>query len=424
MIKQDVVITGIGVLSPIGIDTESYWTALLENRSGIAPVRSLDPFGTPRPLAGEVPDFKAKDYVKPKKNIKVMSRDIQLGFVAAVHACTDAGLITEGESRSVDPDRFGVVLGADLIGLELPELFDAFRAGIQNGTYEFSRWGGSAMEHIFPLWMLKYLPNMPACHIAIAHDARGPNNSLTMQRGSSLAAIFEAARIIERGGADVMICGGCGNGVNPSFFARNKLHHLGKSGENPQAIPRPFDRDRSWAVLGEGAGVFILERRDFAVARGAKMYAKIRGFCNTIAPTPHNGPLSTLGIRGAIRGALENAGIRPDDLGHLNADGNGTVLEDRIEAEAIRAELGDVPVTALKGYFGNLGSGAGAVETAASVLALQKGVIPPTKNCDTTAEDCPIQVVREKPLQSTQSFALKINQTLDGRSFALVLEKA
>ncbi len=424
MIKQDVVITGIGVLSPIGIDTESFWTSLLENRSGIAPIRSLAPFGSPRPLAGEVPDFKAKDYVKPKKNIKVMSRDIQLGFVAAVHACNDAGLITEGDDRNVDPDRFGVVMGADLIGLELPELFDAYRAGIQNGTYDFSSWGGSAMEHIFPLWMLKYLPNMPACHIAIAHDARGPNNSLTMQRGSSLAAIFEAARIIERGGADVMICGGCGNGVNPGFLARNKLHLLGEASENPQAIPRPFDRDRNWTVLGEGAGVFVLERRDFAAARGAKVYAKIRGFCNTIAPTLQGDTLSPLGIRGAIRGALEDAGIQPGDLGHLNADGNGTVLEDRIESEAIRAELGDVPVTALKGYFGNLGSGAGAVETVASVLALQRELVPPTKNCETPADDCPIQVVREKPRQSTQSFALKINQTLDGRSFALVLEKA
>lgn len=422
MLKKDVVITGIGVLSPIGLDTETFWGALQEEKSGIGFVRSLGGADEQFPIGGTVPDFKPKDFVKPKKNIKVMSRDIQLGFVAAVHACNDAGLITEGDQRNVDPDRFGVVLGTDLIALELPELYDAFLPGINGSQYDFSTWGNAAMEHVFPLWMLKFLPNMPGCHIAIAHDARGPNNSLTLQRGSSLAALIEAARIIERGDADVIISGGCGQCVHPSFLARKKLHLTADSVADPTTIPRPFDRDRCGAVLSEGAGVFILESREFAESRGAKMYAGIRGFANSMSQRSLDDPESrTEGIRRVIRGALEDAEIQAGDLQHLNADGNGTDFEDRLESRAIAAELNDVPIVGLKGYFGNCGSGAGAVELVGSILALKNECVPRTRNCDVIAPDCPIPVT-QKAEQSSRRFAMKMNNTIDGRSLALVVE--
>ena len=426
MIKKEVVFTGIGVISPIGIGTEAYWTSLLENRSGIGVLQSLEVFNARRSWGAEIADFKPKEYFRTKKDvkqIKVMSRDIQLAFASAMLACSDAGLKTGENDRNVDPDRLGVSYGADLIGLELSELLDAYRAGIANEKYDFTTWGEAAMEKIFPLWMLKYLPNMPACHIGIAHDARGPNNTLTLQRGASLAALIEAVRLLERGAADVMICGGCGNCINPSFLARAKTHQFVDPNAHPDANPgsllRPYDTDRNGTLPGEGAATFILETREFAEARGAKIYAKVRGISSRTDSAGTEG----LGIRQAIRGAMQDAGISPSDLGHVNADGLGTIEQDAREAKAIQAELNGVPVTSLKGYFGNLGSGAGAVELVGSLLGLQHELVPPTKNCDKIAADCPINVVREKPLPSQAKTFLKLSTGLGGRTFAMVLEK-
>ncbi|MGL6197086.1 MAG: beta-ketoacyl-[acyl-carrier-protein] synthase family protein [Thermoguttaceae bacterium] len=432
MFSKEIVITGIGVVSPIGLDLETFWSALSEGRSGVGFVNSLDVRNAQRPMGAEISNFKPKEYFRSKKDvkqIKVMSRDIQLGYASAMLACNDAGLKTDtpneqGEcDRNVDPDRLGVVFGADLIGLDLSELLDTYKAGIVNGKHEFSAWGTSAMEKMFPLWMLKYLPNMPACHIGIAHDARGPNNTLTLQRCSSLAAIIEAARIIDRGAADVMICGGCGNCVNPSFLARSVAHQLADPVSDPSRLPRPFDADRCGSVLAEGAGAFILERRDFAEARGAKIYAAIRGFANIIDPKIHNKNERGEGIRTAINVALTDSGLNVSDLSHINAEGHGTVVDDAIEAAAIKDTLGDVPVTAMKGYVGNSGSGTGAVEIVASLLSLKHGLVPPTHNCEKIASDCPINVVHGQPQKSDKKAFMKINNGIGGRTCAVVMEK-
>ena len=417
----EVVLTGVGVLSPIGIDADSFWTATREGHSGVG-FLNLDTDDSLKPMGSEVPDFRAKDFVKPRKNIKVMSRDIQLALVSAIHASTDAGLVTEGDQRNVPAERMGVVFGSDLIGTEVDMTMDAYRSGIEGGRFDFSKWG-EAIDKIFPLWMLKFLPNMPACHIAIALDAHGPSNSPTLCRCSSLASIQEAARIIQRGDADVMIAGGCGNRVSQDFQTRAKSYFLAPRCDDPTSVPRPFDVDRNGCVLGEGAGAFILERREFAEARGAKIYATIRGFASANEPTLHATRPTGRAIRSAIRLALKNAELQPSDIGHVNADGIASEHDDRIEAEAIRAELGDVPVTTLKGHVGDLGSGAGAVESVAAVLAVRNGLIPPVRNHRKTAADCPINVVHGKPLETKSPFVLKINQSRMGRSFAMVLEK-
>ena len=418
----EVVLTGVGVLSPIGIDVDSFWTAACEGRSGVG-FLNIETNDSLKPMGSEVSDFRAKDFVKPRKNIKVMSRDIQLALVAAIHASTDAGIITEGDARNVAAERLGVIFGSDLIGAEVDMTMDAYRAGIENGRFDFAKWGGAAMDNVFPLWMLKFLPNMPACHIAIAHDAHGPSNSLTLCRCSSLASIQEAARIIERGGADVMIAGGCGNRVSQDFQTRANSYFLAPRCDDPSSVPRPFDADRNGCILGEGAGAMILERREFAEARGAKICATIRGFAATDEPTLHRSRPTGRAIRAAIRLSLKNAGLQPSDIGHVNADGIASDHDDRIEATAIRAELGDVPVTTLKGHFGDLGSGTGAVESIAAVLAVRNGLIPPTRNHRQTATDCPINVVHAKPLETKSPFVLKLNQSRMGRSFAMIFEK-
>lgn len=424
MSYKDVVLTGIGVLTPIGNDLPSYWSALCEGRTGIGVLQSLPTaFENLHRIGGEVADFKAKDFVQPRKNLKVMTRDIQLGFVAAALACRDAGLTTTGEGdRTVEPERIGVTFGADLIGAEVDALLDAFKFCINDHKVEFDRWG-EGMKSIFPLWMLKHLPNMPACHIGIALDARGPSNTVMVSRGSCIAAIAEGVRAIQRGIADVMVCGSIGNRINPDFMARGRSYDLAPHGSDPDTVPRPFDADRCGSVLSEGAGVYILESRDFAQARGARIRAKISGFAATSEAADFHDKPTGEGIRRAIRQALAMAERAPEDLAHVNADGMGTVDGDRIEAEAIRAELGDVPVMSLKGAVGDTGAGAGAIELAASVLALEHGQVPPTRNCDKPAADCPVNVVHGKPLSTNgKKVALKLNQVFMARSYALVVE--
>ncbi|MDO5554869.1 MAG: beta-ketoacyl-[acyl-carrier-protein] synthase family protein [Planctomycetia bacterium] len=418
--KKEVVITGLGVLSPIGISQEEYWNSLLEGKSGVRPIESIKTT-LPKRLGAEVPEFQPKDYVKPKKNIKVMSRDIQLGFVAVAHACANAGLITEGDGKNVDPERFGVVFGSDLIGLDLGELVDAFHAGVLEGRYDFNTWGDASTGKILPLWMLKYLPNMPACHIGISVDARGPNNTPTLERGSALAAMIEAASVIARGDADVMICGSCGNRISPTIYAHAASYHVAPDHCDPDRVPRPYDAERNGTIIGEGAGAFILESEEFAKARGAKPLARLCGSARVTVPGVRWGTESEAVAR-AAQTALADASLTVSDLDHVNADGLGTVEDDAAEAVGLRKALGDLPVFTGKGHFGNLGSGSGSVELVASLLAMQKGQLPAVRNCDRIADDCPIQVNQEVR-DVTRSHFMKLNSTNMGRSFAVVLEK-
>ena len=424
--RKEVVITGFDLVSPIGVGQEEFWRSLTAGTSGIGYFSGVSSESPHRPLTSEVGDFRPKDYVKPKKNIKVMSRDIQLGFVAVAMAAARAGLVTDAEEikdRTADPERFGVIFGCDLIGPEISEVTDAVRAGVlPDGSYDFSTWGKAAMEKIMPLWMLKYLPNMPASHMSIALDARAVSNSPTLDRASSLAAIIEAVSVIERGDADVMVSGGTGNRANAAFLARGRSYHLAPWTNDPASVPRPFDADRCGMVLGEGSGAFILESEEFALARGAKPIARIRGFSRVTEPTREYAVTSEA-VRRSITGAIDSAGLSLADVDHLNADGIGTVGDDQAEAAGIRAAVGDLPVFTAKGHFGNLTSGTGSVELAASLLALENGTLPPVRNCEKIADDCPINVIVGKSHEVKKPAFIKINQTNMGRSLALVVEK-
>jgi 3-oxoacyl-[acyl-carrier-protein] synthase II len=423
MLHKEIVITGMGVLSPIGNDLETYWNSLCEGRSGIGVVKTFESKHAPL-WGGVTPDVRARDYIKPRKNIKNMSRDIQLGYVVAIHALEHAGLMINSENPSVQPERLGIVFGSDLIGLELDELVDAFRVCQVGDKIEFSRWGTEALPKIFPLWMLKYLPNLIAGQMAIAFDARGPNNTVTLRRCSGLAAISEAVRTIERGQADAMICGGSGNRMNPLFLARSKTHNLvPTANENAVSHPRPYDANRRGTVLSEGAGALIIESRETADARGAKQFARVLGFSSTFEPAVYQVPLTGHAIRAAIRQAMRDANCKPEELSHVNSDGLGGIWEDRIEAEAIHDELGDVPVTSPKGNFGDSGSGSGTIELIASLIGLQKGLIPPTLNCDNIDPACPIRVVHGLPQPCQKTKVLSLNHTRSGRSVAVVVEK-
>jgi 3-oxoacyl-[acyl-carrier-protein] synthase II len=414
---REVVITGIGVVSPIGIGKDAFAASLTACRGGIRRIELFTNGDLPLPVGGEVRDFDPKLYVRPRKSLKVMSRDIQFAFAAADLACADARL----REQPPDPERLGIVFGSDLIPCDLEEIAPAYRSSMAGGQFDFRRWGPAFMTDLFPLWMLKYLPNMPACHIGIAQDARGPNNSLTLGEVSSLSAVAEAMRVIERGQADAMIAGGGGSRVHPTLLMAHRAYDPALHGIDPAAACRPFDARRQVKVYGEGAGAFILEARHHAQARGANVLASILGYAATFEPSRHKEPLQGRAIRKAIAGALRNAGIEAKDVGHVNANGLGVIHADRMEAQAIHDLLGDVPVTAPKSFFGCLGAGAGAVEMAVSVLAFQQGLVAPTLNYEHPDPECPVNVIRERPRRMEKPFALLLNHTSLGQAVAMVL---
>ena len=415
--SREVVITGVGAASPIGIGYEAVQCALAEGRSGVRLLSTFDSDEFPVRVGAEVVDFDPKQYVTPRKSLKVMSRSIQLAFASANMAVAQAGIAP----GVVDPDRYGVVYGADMIHVQPEELDSAFRHSITDGQFHFSRWGERALREMYPLWMLRYLPNMPACHMAIAQDARGPNNTIVLAEASALIAIAEGAAVIRRGQTDVMITGGTGSRVHPLSWAfRDNWMHSRRQ-ECPAKISRPFDARRDGMVYGEGAAAFILERRAFAEARGAKILAHIAGFANAFEACTPGEPFGGHAIRAAIRQSMRVAGIEPADVGHVNAHGLSTREHDRAEALAIRDTLGDVPVTAPKSFFGNLGAGTGAVELLATLAAFGSGKIPVTLNYREPDPACPVNVVHGCPHDTNGRAAVVLNQTSMGQSVAMVL---
>ncbi len=411
---QAVVITGLGVVSPIGTGRSAFGSAIEQGQSGIRPLSfetALD-----IKIGGEVRDFDPKQYVRPRKSLKVMSREIQFAFTAADLAMVDAGLTPE----KYDPQRLGVVFGSEMIYCELEELVDAYRACMPHGTFDFSRWQSHAMGQMFPLWMLKYLPNMPACHVAIAHDARGACNSVVLGDASSLAAISEGCRVIERGHADCMIVGGVSNRLHPTCLTFRSIQPYTKWRGEPQSAMRPFDAARTGVVPGEGAAAFVIESLDHAMARGANILARVLGTSSRFEPQRDSQPLQGTAIRAAITSALAAADLAPNQVGHVNAHGLGTIDHDQVEARSIRAVLGDVPVTAPKSFFGNLGAGSGAVEMAATVLCLSQGKIPLTLNYEQPDPECPVNVVAQAQ-RFEHPTAVVLSQSTTGQSLAVVL---
>jgi len=412
----EVVITGLGVVSPIGIGSEPFWQRLMAGTSGVGQLNTAAVASLPVRIGGAIPDFKPQEFIRPLKSLKVMCRDIQLAVASAHLAATDAKL-----AGNVAPERLGVLFGADMMFCPPEEVAAAFRACLREGHFDFSRWGDHAISEFFPLWMLRYLPNMPACHVGIAHDARGPNNSIVLGEVSSLLAIAEAAAIIRRGHADVMIAGGTGARLNPTMCVRNLVHEVSHRNDDPAGASRPFDRDRDGCVHGEGSASLILESRAHAEARGAPILARLLAETRACEPHHPGQPVTGTALRHVMARALELAELPCNDLGHVNAHGISGRREDAVEAQAIAEVVGDVPVTAPKSYFGDLGAGSGAVELAASVLGLVHGLVPPTLNYETPDPDCPVNVVHGEPLAGRPATALVLNQAAMGQAAAVVV---
>src|SRR4051794_6038994 len=375
------VITGFGLLTPIGCDADTFWRSLLDGKSGVGPIRSFDPSSVETRIAAEIPGFDAKKYVtgrEPRKSLNKMARPIQMA-VSSANAALVHGKVDESK---LDPTRFGVEFGAGLIATELPDLADASRVSVncQPGHVDMEKWGAEGIPAIQPLWMLKYLPNMPACHISIMHNAQGPNNSITESDAASLLALGEAFRILGRDGADFFLVGGCESKINPVSLVRQCLfEQTSTRNDEPHRACRPFDAGRDGLVLGEGSGVLVVEDYEHAKRRGADVLAEVVGFGSAF-----DRKLDGSGLARAIKAAMKEAGVGPDDLDHVNAQGLATLKADVWEAKGLALALDGgsrrVPVFAAKGYLGNMGAAAGTTELVASILGLQHGLMPPSLN--------------------------------------------
>ena len=413
-----VVITGMGVVCPLGLSLEDLWAGLAEGRSGVGPLESFPCSGLPlrhaavaRAFTGDIDNFGPRAGARKKairKGLKVMCRESQMAVAAAQRALHHSGLFAaDAPAGSVQPERFGCVFGSDYM-LTLPDDFTASVAKCRgaDGAFEFDRWATDGMPQLTPLWLLKYLPNMPASHIAIYNDLRGPSNSLTLREASGHLALGEASITIQRGAADVMVVGATGTRVHPM----KTVHALqseqvaleddaaGSGPSEPTRWSRPFDRSRKGMVLGEGSAVFILEELRHAQARGATIHGEIVGHAARNAGLAGGVGLKQKALSLAMRRALSMANVTAAELSHIHAHGASTVVGDREEAAALHDVLGagaaTIPTVAAKSHFGNLGGGSGLVECMASVLALRHGELFPLLNFEESDPDCRIRAAR------------------------------
>lgn len=425
--SRRVFITGLGVVSPLGIGPDAFWASLSQSQSGI---RTVEPeaLAAPGHVGGNVADFSddmTKDVMpkKQRKFVRVMCREIELGVVAALNAVTQAAINLE----EINHERFGVDFGANLMFSPPSVLKDACWSVTSDSPsglkFQYERWGEDGMKVLEPLWLLKYLPNMPACHIGIAVDARGPNNSLTLDDASGNLAIGEASRIMQRDRADIMIAGTTGTKLHPVKTMHAALWKDLARGEGPpETWCRPFDAKSTGQVVAEGAAAVILETAEHAERRGATVYGEILGVGSSCATDRSGRADVTTSLKNAIKAALRDASLEPTAIGHVNAHGLSIRSVDDAEAAAIREVFpGGVPVTGLKSYFGNAGAGSGVQEILGSLLALRHGVIPRTLNYESSPADYEIDVVHGEHRPTENKLFINVNLTRAGQASALVV---
>jgi len=447
MRRNRVVITGLGVVSPLGRGAVEAFDGLVEKRCGIDRIQAFDAGRFAAQIAGEIRSGSVTDCVPKsyRKATKVMARDIELAVTAAHCAVKDAGLKTKclverGEVPApvdVDSTRFGANIGAGLICADLTELAGALATSaerpeaLEDRGFSLAKWGAEGMTSLTPLWLLKFLPNMLACHVTIVHDCQAPSNTITCGEASSHLAIGEAYRTIERGAADICICGGAESKINPMGLIRQLL--LGRlatdSNDRPAEACRPFDKNRSGMVISEGGGLLILEELERARKRGARIYAELCGFGASVNASHWLKPQADgRGLSLAISKALKDANVKADQVDLVNAFGAGTQVHDAAEAAGIRSALGvrggTAPVMATKGSLGNNGAGSGAIDVAMTVLAMHRGVIPPSASTSQPDPDCGLKVVTGDPIDARVEVALSTASALSGgQTAALVIRR-
>jgi len=373
--NRRVVVTGLGCVSPVGNDVSSAWDSIVNGRSGIGPLTEMDPEKFATKIAGEVRDLELDRYLSPKEARKT-DTFIHYGMAAAIQAVEDAGLPENPE----DPTRYGVAIGSGIGGIKSIE--DTYQTYIDSGP-----------RRISPFFVPSCIINMVAGHLSIRYGYQGPNISIVTACTTATHNIGDAARMIAYGDADVMVAGGAEFGTVPTamggFIAARALS---TRNDEPEKASRPWDRDRDGFVLGNGAGILVLEDYEHAKARGARIYAELKGYgmsgdAHHITSPPENGD----GAARCMNAAIRDAGLNSSDVDYVNAHGTSTPLGDKAELQAVRRTFGNdldsVMVSSTKSMTGHLLGAAGGVEAIFSVLALYHGVVPPTINLDSPDDE-------------------------------------
>ncbi len=423
-----VVVTGLGVVAPNGIGKEAFWSACLNGRSGVGPIRSFDASAHPVKIAAEVTGFDVVPYLSngQRKTLKVMSRAMQFGVGAAGMAIQDSGL----ELTRVNPERLGVVMGTGIVPVDLAELAPALcEACDAKGQLQPTRLGRGGGSALFPLWILKHLPNMVAAHISLALNAQGPNATITTACAAGTQAVGEAFRLIARGDADIVLAGGADSRMDPLLLlAYAALGTLSRADRPPAEVSRPFDGQRDGFVLGEGAGVLVLEELKRARRRGAVIYAEVLGFGSSFdaygitKPDPEG-----RGAARAMEWALKEARVDHHHVDYINAHGTSTRLNDLMETAAVKRVFGEgarrLPLSSIKSMVGHLIGAAGAVEAVALALTLQEGVLPPTINHTHPDPECDLDYVPNNAREVLVRTAMSTSFGFGGQNAALVMRR-
>ncbi len=434
MTTSRVVITGLGAISPLGLTAEEMWAGLSAGKCGIARIKTFDPTGFPCELGGEVPPYRIQDHVSKslRKSTKLMCRDIELAVIAAKEAVASSGLITKGidpEKVNVDPTRMAINMGAGMISCDLAELGPATAASTVDGRFDLRKWGRDGLGHITPLWLLKYLPNMLACHVGIIHDIQGPSNTITCAEASAHLAIGEAAQVVARGNADIALAGAAEAKINLMVMVRQNLlkRAVPDRNDTPESACRPFDADAAGSVFGEGAGVLVLEALDHARSRRARILAEVLGIgqSHNVHPAYERMEPEGTGIRIAVEKAMADAEIGPEDLDLIVPHGTGVPHDDLAEARGLEAALGPavrrIPVWPTKSMLSTTGAAAGVLDVIAAVRAMTDRLIPPARNFTRPAGGCNLNILtgrREGRIRHT----LCCSHTFGGQTAAVVLK--
>jgi 3-oxoacyl-[acyl-carrier-protein] synthase II len=408
--RARVVITGMGAITPLGQSVKEFWDALVAGRSGVGPMTLCDTTGYPTKVAGEVKDWVPETFID-RKEARRMARFSQFAVAAARQAVADAGLDLEHEDRT----RIGVVLGNGNGGY--PNIEEAVRTIVAKGGMR-----------IDPLFMPKSLPNMAAAQIALQLGLKGYNGTIVTACAAGTQAIGEAAEMLRHGRMDVLLTGGSEAGISQLGLGAFAVMRAMTTCEDPERASRPFDKDRDGFIPSEGAAIFVLETLDRARSRGARILAEVAGYAagadayHIVAPCADGE-----GAARAMRWALEDAGLGPEDVDYINAHGTSTPLNDASETVAIKAALGEhayqVPVSSTKSMIGHALGASGALETVAAVKTLETGIIHPTVNYDTPDPECDLDYVPNTARRADVRTVLKNSFGFGGQNACLVLRR-
>lgn len=424
--ERRVVITGMGAVTPLGLNLETTWENLMKAKSGIDYISLFDASSFPVKIAAEVKDFDESILSLPEYMKPFVSRASKFCLSAAKEAMEDAGVSLD----TIDPTMFGISIGGNEETSKLSSFGEAFTeedifSSLQNGDLSYL----NSSNYMGQIWALRRCAHMPSNILSILYGAQGPVSTSSTACASSAQAIGKAMRMIEHGDADIMITGGCDSIIGEfSVAGFGLLGALSKNNDNPERSSRPFDLKRDGFVLGEGAGILIMEDLDHARARGAHIIAEITGFGSSsnayrITDCPPDGRGADL----AMRLALQDAGLPAKKINYINAHGTSTLVNDRSETQAIKKVFGEdaynTPISSNKSMLGHLIASAGTIELIVSTLTIHKNIIPPTINYETPDPDCDLDYVPNEPREYEVDAVLSNSFAFGGQNASLVVER-